>query len=442
MSTPKDISFGKSKSDKLLSQFTDGNIFEKGLDTSKLVLKEVNVNGKMQKRWVRANPDDEKEQRRKYTDEEISTHAKAASDEGLRRTAQDEQKPQQLRTAAKEELNRRGKTGDEQTDSKGSDTQKTTKSGDKEAKTETGVQDEGEKQDKPEEPKSETKDNESANEGINRRFKSFERFTRAIAKGKMKSMIAYGSGGVGKTFTVTEEFKKLGKKEFKQGMELGSDEYDYVKITGKATPAAVYQALYEHNGKTIIFDDCDSVLQHDDAINMFKGALDTSGDGTITYGSQRKMKDSNGNEIPSRFDFDGSVVFISNLPADKVPQPLKSRSLRIDMTMTPDETIERIRTIAKDKDGNYQNLKFPTSDGKNLKYTHEEMDEALNFLEEHKNDTEDLNVRTIGSILSIMQEVKEDGGKGDDWKQDAAAMLFSKGLEDEFNTEYDKIMKL
>lgn len=299
---------------------------------------------------------------------------------------------------------------------------------DKEATKETGV------------PEKEVEEAEDGDGDINRRFKTFERFAKALAKGKTKSLIAYGSGGVGKTHTLTKTFEEQGMKEFKEGMDIGSKDYDYVKITGKATPAAVFQALYEHNGKTIMFDDCDSVLQQEDAINIFKGALDTSGDGTISFGSQRALKDSNGNAMPSRFDFNGRVAFVSNLPPDKVPQPLKSRSLRIDMTMTPEQTIDRIKHIAKDKEGKYQNLKFPGHDGKPMKYSHEELEAAIGFLDKYKNKTSDLNVRTIGSILSIIQEAKEDGD--DDWQSDAKAMILSKSIdnkEDEIEKAFTEL---
>lgn len=271
---------------------------------------------------------------------------------------------------------------------------------------------------------------------VNTKFETFARFTRTVAKGRMKSLIAYGTGGVGKTYTVTEQLDSMGKIEFDEDIHavansapsLGDEDepeededgmvksknYDYVKITGKSSPVALYQALYEHNGKTILFDDCDSVLKEDNAINILKGALDTSGKGTISWGTAGTIKDSAGNPLPKRFKFTGRVIFISNLPSDKVPQPIKSRALRIDLTMTAEQTIERIGHIL-------DHIKF---DGMDV--TPEDKKEVLEMLDKYKHHLTDLNVRTLGSLIAIKHEADE---AGVDWKKDAKHMIFAKSNE-------------
>lgn len=263
------------------------------------------------------------------------------------------------------------------------------------------------------------------------RFEAFELYTQAVIQGKSKSMIAYGTGGVGKTYTVTKQLEEAGKKPFDEDRNMpGDDKYDYVKITGKATPVAVYQALYEHNGKTIIFDDCDSVLKDTTAINLFKGALDTSGDGTIAYGSSKKIKGEDGEELPQRFKFTGRVIFISNLSSDEMPQPLKSRALKIDLTMDKKQTVDRIKEIATNKEGKLQNLKFPGLDN----YSDKEMSDVIAYLDKHKEEMGDLNVRTVGKVLAIRQMAKQ-AGKEDRWEKFADNEIFSKS--ESMNNTYD-----
>ena len=255
---------------------------------------------------------------------------------------------------------------------------------------------------------------------INKRFDAFARFTKGVIKGRMKSMIAYGTGGVGKTFTVTKELEAAGKKPFDEEEHMaGDDDYDYIKITGKMTAPELYKAMYEHNGKILLFDDCDSVLKDSNAINLFKGALDTSGDGTIAYATDKAKKDSMGEDIPKRFKFTGRCMFISNLPPEDVPQPLKSRGYRVDLSMDAKQTMERLRHIATDKSGKYQNLKFPGVDD----YTHEDLSDVLDYLDKNKNKTGDLNVRTVGTLLGIKKDAEEEGV---DWKEDANHFIFSK----------------
>ena len=270
---------------------------------------------------------------------------------------------------------------------------------------------------------------------INQRFEAYARYTKAVIQGKFKSCIAYGTGGVGKTYTALKQLEIAGKvgfdeelhqpvvaaegEEDEDGGTLTSD-YDYVKITGKATPTAVYAALYEHNGKILVFDDCDSVLKNEDAINIFKGALDTSGDGTITYASASKIFTSTGALVPKRFKFSGRALFISNLSSTEMPQPLKSRSLRVDLTMDKIQTMERLRKIATNPHtGQYTNLHFP-----NVHYTHDDLAGILDFIDKYKNVLSDLNVRTVGAFLAIKQIADIDNVN---WEEELKHMVFSKG---------------
>lgn len=265
---------------------------------------------------------------------------------------------------------------------------------------------------------------------INERFEAFELFTHAVIKGRMKSMIAYGTGGVGKTYTVMQQLKKAGKIEYNEDkMSPGSEDYDYVKVTGKSTPTAVWKELYQHNGKIIMFDDNDAVLKNPDAVNFFKGALDTSGDNTISYGTTKKLVDDDGNELPKRFKFTGRCIFVSNLPPNEIPQPLKSRGFSVDLSMNKDQTMTRLRSIAKNKEGKLSNLKFPGIED----YSEEDMKEVLDHVDSLKDKMHaDLSVRTIGALLGIKKDAEE---MGKDWKKMASHQLFSKS--ESMNNMYD-----
>lgn len=262
---------------------------------------------------------------------------------------------------------------------------------------------------------------------INHKFEAFGRFAAGVIKGRMKSLIAYGSGGVGKTFTVTQELKKAGKKIFDPELhDPGDDNYDYVKLTGKMTAAAVYKAMYEHNGKILLFDDCDSVLQDENAINLFKGALDTSGDGTIDWGSSKKIKGAFGDEIPQKFKFEGRAMFISNLDiegkAGEMLQPIVSRGYGINLSMDRKATMDRIRHIATSADGKLTNLKFPGIPD----YTHEDMETVLAYADKHREKAADLNVRTIGTLLAIKKDAE---AAGVPWERDAQYVYLRKSEE-------------
>lgn len=253
---------------------------------------------------------------------------------------------------------------------------------------------------------------------VKERWDAYRLFLGMVADGMSKSAIAYGSGGVGKTYNLKESFAQRRLREYRPEYFSGGSDYDFIKITGKATPTHLFKTLYEHNGKIVVFDDCDSVLEDKTAVNILKGALDSTGDGTIDYGSRVKLQTSEGEDIPQRFAFSGRVVFISNLTADKMPQPLRSRALTIDLTMTADETIEVMRDVI-------QQMPFQDNNGNPIDVSREDRKAAIDFLAEVKDKVpiDDLNARTLGQIALIKKRVSALGQEGMNWKTVARAML-------------------
>lgn len=235
------------------------------------------------------------------------------------------------------------------------------------------------------------------------RWNSYKLYLDMIASpdAGTRSLIAYGSGGVGKTYNMQQVMiEKNGLVAFDQDQHVaGSPDYDLVKITGKSTPTAMYKALYEHNGKVIVFDDCDSVLENDDAVNILKGALDTNGDGTISYGTSARMKLADGTDAPKRFKFTGKAVFISNLTAKQMPQPLRSRAMTVDLTMTASETIETMKKIVP-------HMAFYNNAGEAIYVSPEERTNAMNLIEKYADqiDIGDLNARTLGQVALVNRQ--------------------------------------
>jgi hypothetical protein len=104
-----------------------------------------------------------------------------------------------------------------------------------------------------------------------------------------------------------------------------------------------------------VFDDCDSILVDDVALNLLKGALDTGKKRKISWLSDSRVLRSEG--IPDSFDFKGSVIFITNLKFDKMKSQklrdhldaLQSRCHYLDLTLdTMRDKILRIKQIAGD----------------------------------------------------------------------------------------------
>jgi len=434
--------------------FSQENAIEKAvkggkLDTTHLILKDVMVNGKMAKRWV--NPATGQEHAKHGS--KIAFMHKGEKKTGIvgsvMATGEYAIKGTDGKSYAKHHHQFDSPHAPKSTESK---EEVETKTESKKDKSETV--DHGHPDIKPKNISAEELDelDEEAESGdINQKFKDYAKFVRMVAKGDSRSGIAYGTGGVGKTFTLESTLEKTVNPKTGEKFVVfddekhtpGSDEYDYVTITGKATTSGIIAAMYEHNGKMLVFDDCDTALTQPDTIMMFKGALDSKkGAGKISSLSARPLKTSTGDSIPATFKFDGRVFFISNLKGDKIDQAIKSRSLRVDLTMTVEQTIERIKSIAEDKQGRLTNIKLYRVDDTPLKYDHEDMKAAIELLEKYKNKTSDLNVRTLSNIVRMIHDGKEEGEEENEWKSAAKSFLLSKGVDDDLNkTNKNKLNK-
>ena len=165
---------------------------------------------------------------------------------------------------------------------------------------------------------------------INQRFGFLNDLTTMVVNGATPSIIVCGQGGLGKSHSVTKTIE-----------QNNLEPYEYVFFKGYSTARGLYNTLYDNNGKLIIFDDCDSVLDDKVAVNILKSALDSYDKRTISWMSKVSKSD----EYPQHFDFTGRIIFISNKSKEKIDEAILTRSLTVDLTMTPDDKISRMEAI-------------------------------------------------------------------------------------------------
>jgi len=211
---------------------------------------------------------------------------------------------------------------------------------------------------------------------INQRFEFLQDLTSMVVCGVTPSLIVTGEGGLGKTHTVNSTIE--------QG---GMQPSEYTSFKGYSTARGLYNTLFDHNGKLIIFDDCDSVLEDKIAVNILKSALDSYETRQITWMAKMNRND----EYPQQFNFTGRIIFISNKDRSKIDGAILSRSLVVDLTMSPEEKIERMGFIINDI--------LPEFDLTSKI-------EALEFLDENKDKT-NLNIRSLIMISKIRQTFPE-----------------------------------
>lgn len=190
-------------------------------------------------------------------------------------------------------------------------------------------------------------------------FGKMRDLTKVVSRGFRNSLIIYGGPGTGKTFVVTQTIKDEGLVK----------NQDWFLVKGKITTSSLYQTLFMHRkGSLLVFDDTDSVWGDSEAANILKAALDSYDERVISWVSPRttnvslmtdEEKEEYNNDIdlklrenpegkiklPSEFNYDGKIIFISNLPYEKFDSAVLTRSAKIDMTITQTQMFLRMKSI-------------------------------------------------------------------------------------------------
>ena len=239
--------------------------------------------------------------------------------------------------------------------------------------------------------------------GINERFSFVEKLVNMVANNIQPSAIITGEGGLGKTYTVTKTLESNGYKDisdladFEVGAVINTRKC-FTMVKGFSTAKGLYRTLFENNRSIIVFDDCDAVLKDPVALNLLKGALDSYGKRIISWNAD--MRD---DDLPRSFNFEGRVIFISNMDQDRIDQAIRSRSMMIDLSMSAEQKIDRMEFIANSDEF------MPEFDA-----THKQ--DALKLIRELANEAKEISLRTLISVTKIRSANK-------DWKEMATYLL-------------------
>jgi len=242
--------------------------------------------------------------------------------------------------------------------------------------------------------------------GINTRFSFLEQMVSMVADGTTASCVITGEGGLGKSYTVIKALENNGLKnitdlaEFQVGTLLNLKK-SYRIIKGFSTAKGLYRTLFESNGMTIVFDDCDSILKDDVARNLLKGALDSYSKRYISW-----MADMRDEDLPKTFEFTGRVIFVSNMPLEKIDQAIRTRCMVVDLSMSELQKIERMEVIAKSEEF------LP-------EVSTESKERALAFLKSHIGNIPNMSLRSLIQVSKI-------ANRGGDW-QDLAKYVLTQG---------------
>jgi len=229
---------------------------------------------------------------------------------------------------------------------------------------------------------------------IENRFNILDDMTKATISGDIRAMIVVGPPGVGKSYGVEYQLEKAGIFDKISGKKMR-----YEVIKGAMTPIGLYCTLYKYSDpkNVLVFDDCDSILMEDLALNILKAALDSGKKRRIYWNSDSSMLRREG--VPDQFDFKGSVIFITNLKFDNLRskklqdhlEALQSRCHFLDLTLnTMRDKFLRIKQIFR-KGDLFQDYDLTIEQG----------EEILQFMNNNKDRLREMSLRMALKIADL-----------------------------------------
>lgn len=153
---------------------------------------------------------------------------------------------------------------------------------------------------------------EEAMDRIEETFLMLDKITDACARNVIRGLVVVGPPGIGKSFGVEKQleaanmFRKMAGKDPK-----------YEVVSGGVSSIGLYQKLYYNRTpeQVLVFDDCDGILFEEECLNLLKAALNSGDKRRICWNKESRTLKTE--DIPEVFDFEGSIIFLSNIDFER-----------------------------------------------------------------------------------------------------------------------------
>ena len=235
---------------------------------------------------------------------------------------------------------------------------------------------------------------------IAERFEILDLLTEACIVGNARALIVSGPAGLGKSYTVETKLADWDQEGNNHIVVKG-----YVRATGLVK--LLYH--YRHEGQVIVFDDADAIFFDDVSLNLLKAVCDTTEQRRVNWLSEGRLVDDETAEVvPRTFNFDGTIIFISNYDFDAMIErghklaphlgALVSRSHYIDLSMkTRKDYLVRIRQVVQQ--GLLDDL------------TEDQCVDVLTFIDIYQERLRELSLRMALKLGALCKQ------SGDDWER-------------------------
>jgi len=238
---------------------------------------------------------------------------------------------------------------------------------------------------------------EEAMERIADTFLMLDKITDACARGVVRGLVVSGPPGVGKSYGVEKQLEAANMFRKVAGLDP-----KFEVITGGVSPIGLYQKLYHNRNseRVIVFDDSDGVLFEEECITLLKGALNSGDKRRLAWNKESRTLLSEG--IPEHFDFEGGIIFISNIDFERSIQrdsrisshleAIMSRCHYLDLEIgSMRDKLLRIRQVVRD------GMLIP------FEFTTEQETNIINFVMNNADYMREVSLRAVKKIADFVK---------------------------------------
>lgn len=215
------------------------------------------------------------------------------------------------------------------------------------------------------------------------RYALIKEYLKIITNGKSKinCFILEGEQGLGKSTIVKSILKELNKEIY--------------YINSYTTSLSFYKMLYLNRHKQVILDDVFGIFNDEKGIAILRALTNTESVRYVKYESCSEKLD-----VPSSFNFEGSITILTNTLTNAMNESLLNRAIHRKIFFSLQEKFDFMEKIAK------------------FNYPNDNLKEVMDYIKENVNDT--TRNFTFRSVLKIIEFYKNNPDK---WKSMAKEEL-------------------
>ena len=232
---------------------------------------------------------------------------------------------------------------------------------------------------------------------ISETFLMLDKIVDSSSQGIIRGLVVSGPPGIGKSFGVEKQLDAANMFRVARG-----DKPLYEIVSGGVSPIGLYQKLYynRNSKQVLVFDDCDGVLFEEESLNLLKAALNSGDRRRICWNKMsRTLED---NDIPDFFDFEGSIIFLSNIDFERTIARGSRIASHLDAIISRCHYMDLEISSTRDK---LLRIKQIVRDGMLTPYlfTEQEEKDLLHFIFDNADFLREISLRMVKKIADFVK---------------------------------------